>query len=441
MGKKKKNILKILLITLCLCGIMLFVVISAGVRVPFLEAYKTNFKHNVSGISNMLGIELPWEVQLYLDDETAPTPKPTMMPAEEAEALEEAYGTEEEMVEAKEGAELTVRETVAPAKNENVPVALNSASNYKFANVNSKVVSVSETMYRGYDKKGKLLWEIPIQMQNPQVTVRGSYVLISEIGAKKIQLYKEKNKIFESKCQENIIGADLSKNGDVVAVTEKKYYKGQVVVFNKEGELIFAWGSGSYNILDAAISADRRVAISLLNTDTGADSYVLCLDVNGKEKYKTDTFKNSIIFDVEFNGENLNAIADDKCIGISLNGKTSWEHSYDGKTITNYDLAANGSKLILLEDGGVGEIIVISAKGKRYDPIKTGTIPDSVSIKSDYIAYNNGRDVIVCDFKGKAIRRASCSADIKQIHAIERDKIFCVYSSSVQVKKPVKVKK
>lgn len=440
MGKKKKNILKILLITLCLCGIMLFVVTSAGVRVPFLETYKTNFKHNVTGISNMMGIELPWEVQLYLDDDTVPTPKPTMMPAEEAEALEAAYGPEDEPVEAKEGAELTVRETIAPAKNENVPVALNGASNYKFANMDSKVVSVSETMYRGYDKKGKLLWETPIQMQNPQVTVRGKYVLINETGAKKIQLYKENKKIFESKCQENIISADLSKNGDVIAVTEKKYYKGEVVVFNNEGKLIFAWDSGAYNVLDVAISQDRKVAVSLLNTDTGADSYVLCMDVNGKEKYKTELFKNSIIFDLEFNGEGLNAIADDRCIGISSKGKTSWEHSYDGKTITNYDVAANGSKLILLEDGGVGEIMVISAKGKKYDPIKTGTIPDSVCIKSDYIAYNSGRDVIVTNFKGKSVRRASCGADIRQIHAIEKGKIFCVYSSSVQVKKPVKVK-
>ncbi len=438
MGKKKKNILKILLITLCLCGIMLFVIIAAGVKVPFIESYKTNFKHNVSGISNLLGIELPWEVQLYLDDDTAPTPKPTMIPADEAKELEEAYGTEEETVEAKEGAELTVRETVKPANNEIVPVALNGASNYKFANMGSKVICVSETMYRGYDKNGKLLWETPIQMQNPQISVRGDYVLISETGAKKIQLYKEKKKVFETKCQENIVSADLSKSGDVVAVTEKKYYKGQVVVFNKKGELIFAWASGSYNILDAAISKERKVAISLLNTDTGADSYILCLDVNGKEKYKTDLFKNSIIFDLQFGGEGLNAIADDKCIGISSKGKTAWEFSYDGKTLTNYAVASNGSKAFLLESGGVGEILVITVGGRKYDPIKTGTLPDAVSIKSDYVAYNNGRDVIVTDFKGKSVKRASCNADIKQIHAIEKDKIFCVYNSSVQVKKPVK---
>ena len=440
MGKKKRNILKMLLITLCLLGIMLFVVTAAGVRVPFIEAYKINFKHNITGISNMLGVEIPWEVQLYLDDETVPTPKPTMVPAEEANALEEAYG-EVEVVETKEGTtELTVRETVKPAKNENVPVALSGASNYKFANLGDRMVCVSETMYRGYDGKGELLWEEVIQMQNPQITVRGAYVLVNETGAKKLQLYKGKNKIFEAECQENIISADLSKNGDVVAVTEKKYYKGEVVVFNKKGEMIFGWNSGSYNILDVAISPKRKVAVSLLNTDTGADSYVTCLDVNGKEKYKTDIFKNSIIFDVEFNGEKLNAIADDRCIGISAKGKTSWEHSYDGKTLANYDFAVNGSKLLLLESGGVGEIVVVSAGGKKYEPIKTGTMPESVNIKSDYIAYNNGRDVVVTNFRGKGVTRASCGADIKQIHAIEKGKIFCVYSSSVQVKKPVRVK-
>lgn len=432
----KKNILKILLITLCLCVIMLFVIGVSGAKVPFLETYKTNFKHNITGFSNLFGIKLPIEMQLYLDDETPPEPKPTMIPAEDAEAFENPDGTE-----TKEGTtELQVRETVKPAKGEDVPVALDSAENYNYAELDGKIVAVNETNYYGYNSKGELLWDIPIQMQQPKVTVRGKYVLINETGAKKILLFKEKKKVFETSCKENIISADLSKKGDVVVVTEKKYYKGQVMVYNKRGELIFAWGSGSYSILDAAISPKRKVAISLLNTDTGADSLIYCMDVNGKEKYKTGTFKNSVIFELEFSGENLNAVADNRCIGISAKGKTQWEHSFGGKTLTNLDIAVNGTKMLLLEKDGIGEIMIISAKGKKYDSIKTESMPDAVSIKEDYLAYNSGRDIIVTDLKGKNVYRASCGSDIKHMQVIKKDKIFCAYSSSIQVKKPVKEK-
>lgn len=440
---KKGNILKILLIVLCLCAVMLFALVAAGVNVPFLQAYKNNFKHNVSGISNLLGIELPIEVQLYLDDESVPTPKPTMMPAEEADELAAALGyPQKEEVETHEGtANLTTKAPVKVSKKENLPVALDGAANAKFADFGGNVVAVNETRYRCYNNKGELLWELPIQMQSPQVTVQGEYVLISETGAKKISLYKGKKQIFEATAEGNIITADLSKNGDVVAVTEKEYFKGQVVVFNSNGKVIFAWDSGSYNILDAAISAKRRVAISLLNTDVGADSVITCFDVNGKEKYRTESFTNSIIFDLEFNGEKLNAVADNRCVGLSSKGKILWEYDYGERALVNYDIAANGSKLLLFENGGVGELVVISAGGKPYDGIKTESVPDTVSIKSDYIAYNSGRDIIISDFKGKTVKRTSCSADIKQAYAIEKSKVFCVYNSSIQVKTPVRVKK
>lgn len=439
---KKRNILKILLIALCLCAVMLFSLVAAGVNVPFLQTYKTNFKHNVSGISNLLGIELPIEVQLYLDDETMPTPKPTMIPAQEIDELEQALGIEEEEVVTKEGtAELTAKEALKPQRSENLPVSLDGASNAKFADYSGNMICVNETRYRGYKRNGELLWELPIQMQSPQVTVRGEYVLINETGAKKVSLYKGKKKIYEEQTQGNIVTADLSKEGDAVIVTEKEYYKGQVLVFNASGKVIFAWDSGSYNILDAAISKNRLVAVSLLNTDEGADSVVACFDVNGKEKYRTELLKNSIIFELEFDGENLNAIGDNKCVGISKKGKIMWEHSFDDKILKNYAIAENGSKLLLLETGGVGEILVISSGGKMYNAIRTESMPDVVSIKSDYIAYNSGRDIVVSDFNGKKVKRASCSADIKQAYALEDNKVFCVYNSSIQLKKAVKVKK
>lgn len=441
--KKKSNIMKILLVIVCLFGVTLFSLVAAGVNVPFLQTYTTNFKHNISGISNMMGIELPIGVQLYLDDETVSTPKPTMVPKEEIEALEEALGyPEEEEVITKEGTvALTTKAPLKAVKNENLPVALDGASNAKYADLHGDVVAASETRYRGFNNKGELLWELPIQMQSPQITVRGDYVLINETGAKKILLYKGKKQVFEATTEGNIVTCDLSEKGDVVAVTEKEYYKGQVVVLNSSGKVIFAWDSGSYNILDAAISKDRRVAISLLNTDVGADSLITCFDVNGKEKYRTENFSNSIIFDVEFDGENLNAIADNKCIGLSKKGKNLWEYDYAGRILKNYDIAVNGSKLLLFDNGGVGEIVVVSRGGKAYDTIKTESMPDVVSIKADYIAYNSGRDIIVSNFKGKGVKRTTCSADIKQACAIEKNKVFCVYNGSIQVKKPVRAKK
>lgn len=441
---RKRNIIKILIVVLCLLGVMLFALVQAGVNVPFIQAYKINFKHNIMGISNMLGIDLPIEMQLYLDDTSAPTPKPTMIPASEQDELNKAleYQTEEEGEAPPEGtAVLTTLAPVKPTKKEDQPTALDGASNAKFEVFGDSILCVSETRYRAFDKKGKLLWEIPIQMQDPQITVKGEYVLINEIGAKKIMLFKGKKEVFSQSTEGNIITCDLSEKGDVAAVTEKDYFKGQVVVFNTSGKVVFAWDSGSYNILDAAISRDRSLAVSFLDTDAGADSFITCFGVDGKEKYKTEIFSNNIIFDLEYCGNKLNAISESRAMGITGKGKVSWEYDFAGKVLSNYQIAQNGSKMLLFESDGTGEIVCISASGRAYEPIKTESMPEVISIRSNRIAYNSGRDVVICSFQGTNIYRVSCDSDIKRLCVLSRSEAFCAYSSSIQTKKAEKVKK
>lgn len=430
--------MKVLGVILCLVAITVFALIESGVSIPFFQNYKNNFKRNISGIANVVGIELPLEVQLYLDDMSTPMPKPTMTPADEMPREDKTeLPQSEEDITAQEGtAALTTKEPIkVNAKKEALPIALDMAANMKFALYEGNIICANETRYVAFDDKGNLLWNEAIQMQSPNLKVAGRYVLINETGAKRISLYDGKKNLYTIQTESNIISADVSEYGDVVAVTEKAYYKGQVVVYNKAGDRIFAWDSGSYNILDADISPKRRVAISLLNTDEGADSFVTSITVNGKEKYKTDLFKNTVIFDVEYAGETLNAFSENGVRGISSGGKILWENVYTDKTLSKRMMDKNGDKVLFLDMAQSDEFIAISKSGKAYHSIKAESEPDSISIKSGLVAYNSGRDIILTDFKGKKIKRATCDSDIRQLHIINSGKVLAVYSSSIQLKK------
>lgn len=434
-----KNFMKILGVVLCLGVITVFALIESGANVPFIQNYKNNFKRNISGIANLAGIELPLEMQLYLDDMSTPEPKPTMTPAEEQLSMENflKLPENEEDIEAEEGTSpLTKKVSVKEkAKNEALPIALDMAANMKFAIHNGDILCANETRYMAFDEKGNLLWNEAIQMQSPGLKVAGKYVLINETGAKRLSLYEGKKNLYTIQTESNIISADVSEYGDVIAVTEKAYYKGQVVVYNKKGERIFAWDSGSYNILDADISEKRRVAVSLLNTDEGADSYVTSMTVNGDVKYKTELFKNTVIFDIEYSGETLNAFSENGVRGISQGGRIIWENVYTDKILSRRMMGKNGEKVLFFDPAQSDEFVAISKGGKAYPSIKAESEPDSISIKSGYVAYNSGRDIILTNFSGKKIKRATCDSDIRQIHIIDSGKVLAVYSSSIQFKK------
>jgi hypothetical protein len=433
---KKSGLLKIFLVILCLFCVSVFALVESGETPAFITAYKNNFKRNISGICGFFNIKLPIETQLYLDDMSEPEPKPQMTPAyledAENEKLKTADFEEDTLSEKKGDEELTVKREKNTAKS--LPTAFSAAANTRFVIYQNGIICANETVYARFSNDAKLLWSEKIQMQEPVLKTKGDYVLISETGAKKISLYKGKKLMFTTETEGSILTADLSEKGDVIAVTEKEYYKGQVVVFNKSGKKIFAWDSGSYSILDAAISKSRKVAISLLDTDEGASSIIQIFDVKGNDICKTDAFSDTLFFETDFNGESLSLLSENKCIGMSVKGKIKWEYNFDGKRIKMSSRAENGNRAILFDNDGIGEIVVIKANGKTYPAIRTENMPDTVNIKRGFVAYNNGRNAILTNYSGSRVLAAECSGDIRQIYITGSDKVFCVYGASVQEK-------
>lgn len=433
---KKRFFIKLAAVIVCIAAAALFAISESGVTPAFLTAYKNNFKRNINGICQFLHIDLSVGTQLYLDDMSAPEPKPQMTPASEEDLAREELkypGFEEEAIEPKEGdGEFTIKEEPKPVID--TQTAFPAAENTCFEGFRGGVICANETLYARYDGGAKLLWEEKLQMQEPILALAGDYVLVSETGAKKLSLYKGRKLMFSAETDGNIYTADLSERGDVVAVTQKEYYKGQVTVFNKRGDRIFVWDSGSYSIMDAAVSYGRKVAVALLNTDEGASSIIQVFDVEGNELCKTEDFINTVFFRADFDGEDISLLSESMCMCMTAKGKIKWEYGFDGRRLKMCRRAKNGDRAVLLDNGGIGEIVVITSGGKAYPALKTENMPDTIDIRSRYVAYNNGRNAMLVSYNGKKRLTAECAGDIKKIYITGRDKVFCVYSAAVQEK-------
>lgn len=435
---KKHNLFKITAAVLCLAAVTFFALFESGADMPFLYKYINTFKKNIRNFADIAGIELSIETQLYLDNVSTPAPRATMMPADKQLALDAELADAAENSSGSEG--LTAKASVKPQKG-TVPIAFDAAENSRFDYTSSGIICVNETNYSSYNESGVQKWNEDIQVQKPYMEEKNGYILISSIGDKRICLYKGKKLLYSEKLDDNIFCASLNENGDVVAVTEKEYFKARVVVLNKNGKTIFAWDSGSYDILDAAISNDRNVALSMLNTDTGAACFVTCMDVNGKTKFKTDSFDDTLIFNLSYNGNKLKAIADNRCISFNSKGKILWDYGFDEKKLMRCAVSDNGYTALVFSTDIAGKITVLSPKGKETGNIELLSIPEWIDIGTDTVAYNSGRDAVICDFDGKNVYETDCDADIKQLHILPSKKVLCVYSSSIQIKKLSKVKK
>ena len=432
--RKNKATGKIIAMLLVIVTVTVFAVFASGIRIGFIENYTYNFKLNILALGKKMGIEFSEPVRTFLEDLPEQYEEAENTPDVEGQAVtdegvgEEVQADETEIIEEVEFTEPDIKNK----KIKSVTIALENAASAVYSSYRGYLLCVSPTSIIAFDKNSKVLWTCGIQMNNPVLKVNGNYFMIAEHGGKKVALFDGKKRLFEAEADGAIKTADLSADGDITLTTEKEYYKGAVIVINKSGERIFAWNSGTYPILDADIcEGSRKLAVAFLNTENGADSVVDIFEISNGERERRVDFKNSIAFDVNFLGDVLNVITDNKISGISQRGKVLWESDYSERKLLSFVCKDDGSKLLLIDNNNTNELELLSARGKVKSLLITETSPECSDMKSGFVAYGAERELVFSTASGKQKHVYSAPKEICGIYIIDNDNVVAVYNSGI----------
>ncbi len=421
--KRKYNILILVLILIAVGG---FVLYSSGVKISYFENYGTNFRKNVKNIADRLNIDLPQGAEEFLSK----TPEP-LTTEEKLEIIEKM---EKENAEALASPTPTLpiatdKELLASSK----IVAFKNAYAAEYAVYNSKLLCATDTQLVCYKHSGDVEWSVDIQANNPILRVSGNYIMLAEKGGSKAYLFNGKKKLWENSLEEVFISADVSSNGDVCIVSDKSKYKGAVSVINRNGDVVFQWNSGKHEIIDADIcSSSRNLAISLLNTEKGADTKISFFDLKQKESFKTLDLEDSIAFDLEFGGGVLNIFADNQILGVSSSGNILWTKSFEQKSLYRYAIEDSGYKLCVFDNNNLSEISIINSRGKEKATFESEAFPEHICVMDGRVLYSNGRTLIYSAFSGKNPQKYKCTRDIYKLLILDSRHLFAVYNSSIE---------
>ena len=424
-----KNKHKIWLFAIILIAVACFAVAVSGIKISYIENYGVNFRRNVKAIADGFGWELPEAVENYLSK----TPEPLT----DEERLELLKKLEQE-----QSGETVSNETPAP----DIPVkeqplmsakskivALKNAYAAEYISYNSKLVCAADTALICYSAAGDEEWRVDLSLSNPILKTAGKYILAAENGGTRVYLFSDKKKIWEYTVENPIVSADISKNGDAVIITDKPHYKGEVNVINRSGKLVYQWNSGKYEVLDADISPSaRKLAVSLLNTDSGADTKISFFDLNKSESYGDADLTDSIAFDIEFCGETLNAVCDNKVVGINTKPDIAWTNEFNEKNLTKYFVEDTGYKLLVFDNSNVSQMNVITNRGGDKSSFETQDFPDCVYLFQGRLLYNNGRRLIYTTLSGKNQQEYNCTRDVYNLVILDSKNLLVVYNSSIE---------
>ncbi len=312
-------------------------------------------------------------------------------------------------------------------------IALENASGGRFKRFSKGILSATDTALSFYNESGDQEWSAKIQIASPVLEVAGDNILVYEQNANKLTVYNKNAHKYSKTVGGTIKNAAISESGDVVVVFEREGYKGSVIVYNKDGEEVYLWNSGKYRIIDADISPSRRLAVALLNTNNVLESKIHYFDISKSGAESTMSISDTIVFDIDFDGDALNAYCDNKLFATDTKGEIKWNYDFNGRNITRYTMTDNGEKVISFDNHNVSEITVVSRTGDEKNTIKTDVLPDCLDCFDGRILYNSGRTLLISNPNGEIVARYTASRDIKKAYFINSKKVFIVYTQGIEI--------
>lgn len=321
----------------------------------------------------------------------------------------------------------------ADAKN-NTIVSLEDANKTEFTAYKDGIVFAGMNHLTYIDNTGNITWETDTAIVDPILKASGNYILIAEKNGNKLCLYGDRRLIYDTDDPDEIIAAELSSAGDVVAVTDKSSYKGGISVYNKSGARIFSWAAGSSMVISTDISAASRcVAVATLNTESTAGTTIQLFDVNQTDSYAKINIDNTVVFDMQFTGDLLTAFGDNRITGIAANGKLIYDNIFENEQLTHSAIDEKGNNILSFDDGNIPMINVYSKNGKLKSSITLTGVTDFIDINGKNIIYNLGRDVYFGKINSNDIVKYTATMDIKKLLITSNNSFVIVYSNSIEI--------
>lgn len=296
------------------------------------------------------------------------------------------------------------------------------------------VICASPNHLSFIDSSGKVSWEENTLIVDPILSVQGSYILIAEKGRHKLCLYTDKKLIYETDDPDTIKSARVSQTGDCILITDKSTYRGGISVYNKIGEQIYSWASGSYAVIAADIaSPSRKIAVSLLNTDTEVKSTIMFFDVNEDKSYSQINVEDSVIYNLTFTGNTLTAFGDNRITVLSENGEVVSDNIMDDVQLTHSAIDAGGTKIISYDNGIVPMISTYDKNGKEISTNEINGICSFIDVEDKTVVYSIGKDIYCGRTSIDNMTKYTAAMDIKKLMLISQNTFVIVYTNSIEI--------
>ena len=331
----------------------------------------------------------------------------------------------------------SIMNTVSLIGSGNFPIELDSTEIIDTVNKGSYFYVLTDSSINAFSNAGKKLFSHPHTFENPIIKTSKTQALVYNQGGNEALIFDISDLKYSVDTKNAIISADISNSGRFALVTKSEKYTASVLVYDKNGkDIVYEWYSAEKMINNVAISpSGRKIAISLLASNvSNFDSEVYVLNYKSANPEHTESFKNSIIYDI--NSTHTSAFSIITSNSVKFVKWSNYKSSvYNNDYNTAFFRAGKGGYLLVFNresDKTDNKIAVFSKSGKlKYETVFKGIISD-IRIWNRHIYCINDNSVLLLSEDGNVVRSATCDFGTKNLMVLGGTDVAVINNGKIE---------
>ena len=324
-----------------------------------------------------------------------------------------------------------------------IEIELNQENIQVFA-VDKYIITLQEKTLTFYNNLGTNVGSISVEINKAMVDIVGKNFIIAEENGRKAYVISDKNLVWETETEGDILQIEINENGYVGIITSDMSYKNIVTLYDTTGKQVIRTYIATSKIADISISKNSQY-LAIAEVDTSGvliQSTIKIIsietakkDPNNSIEYTHSADLNRLILNIEYqNKERLVCMYQD-AIDVIENKQNRTFAKLQNKNITFSSIVLNDS-LIEVEENTLGNYDyksvvhiknITSQKSKRYSVEK---VAKSIYTYGDVIGLNFGNELHIINRNGWLLKKYIAKQELNNVvisnkvaGVIYRDKI------------------
>lgn len=297
-----------------------------------------------------------------------------------------------------------------------------------------KVLSVQPHNYINIDpKRPSEAKSVTSPVSDAHVATADGYMLFYQQQGRSLKLWRKDKELCSIDTEFDILSASVNADGNMVVITEDSGHKSVILVYRKNGELIYRWHSGAVLAIHASLSTARdELAVCTLSLEhTVPQAGLYLFDIHKTEPILKKDLGQRIPTFTDLPEKNLVVVGFADGVGaFRRNGEAVYNIECSG-TLKNWSVTDPYAPCLLVSEGGT-DVLYFYDKGTVAYRHDSSTELNLLSTYKNLAVVSGINRILLIDRHARVLATFDADHEVREICML--DKKTVAYATGNEVR-------